>query len=135
MKIKEVKSRYCFLLTLLLSLGNPLTAAAQNQSEAQWNGEWIAEGTLFRIGVLVENNMMQVTQIESMGQVWTNEDGEVEGNVVRVKVDYMGATGIIQAELLDANTAVAFAASCAPEFMVVCALSKGRQAIFKRVSE
>lgn len=133
MRNKEVKNHFCFLLYLLLSFG--IASTARGQSQAQWNGEWIAEGTLFRIGVFVENNVMQVTQIESMGQVWTNEDGEVEGNIVRVKVDYMGATGIIQAELVDANTAVAFAASCAPEFMVVCALSKGRQAIFKRVAE
>jgi hypothetical protein len=85
--------------------------------------------------VVVENNLMQVTQIESMGQIWTNEDGEVDGNVVRVKVDYAGASGIIRAELVDSETAVAFAASCLPEFMVVCALSKDRQAVFRKVSE
>lgn len=110
-------------------------SAAQTATELQWDGEWIAEGTLFRIGVVVENNIMQVTQIESMGQIWTNEDGEVDGNVVRVKVDYAGASGIIQAELIDSETAIAFAASCLPDFMVVCALSKDRQAIFRKVSE
>ena len=133
MSIIQLKSRFSIFLLSLLSLG--FASSALSQSETQWNGEWIAEGTLFRIGVSVADNMMQVTQIESMGQVWTNEDGEIEGNIVRVKVDYMGATGVIQAELLDATTAVAFAASCAPEFMVVCALSKGRQAIFKKVAD
>ena len=133
MSIIQLKSRFSIFLLSLLSLG--FASSALSQSETQWNGEWIAEGTLFRIGVSVAANMMQVTQIESMGQVWTNEDGEIEGNIVRVKVDYMGATGVIQAELLDATTAVAFAASCAPEFMVVCALSKGRQAIFKKVAD
>lgn len=133
MSIIQLKSRFSIFLFSLLLLG--FASSALGQSQTQWNGEWIAEGTLFRIGVSVEDDVMQVTQIESMGQVWTNEDGEVEGNIVRVKVDYMGATGVIQAELLDATTAVAFAASCAPEFMVVCALSKGRQAIFKKVAD
>lgn len=126
-------------LLVLLALGTLLGiapgSAAQTATELQWDGEWIAEGTLFRIGVVVENNVMQVTQIESMGQIWTNEDGEVDGNVVRVKVDYAGASGIIQAELIDSETAVAFAATCMPDFMVVCALSKDRQAIFRKVSE
>ena len=111
------------------------SATAQSSSENRWDGEWVAEGTLFRIGVVVVNNVMQVTQIESMGQLWTNEDGEVDGNIVRVKVDYAGASGIIQAELVDNETAIAFAASCLPEFMVVCALSKDREAVFRKVSD
>lgn len=123
------------LVTIGILLGVAPGLTAQTATEPQWDGEWIAEGTLFRIAVVVENNVMQVTQIESMGQIWTNEDGEVDGNVVRVKVDYAGASGIIQAELIDSETAVAFAASCLPDFMVVCALSKDRQAIFRKVSE
>ena len=129
-------SSFTFALLIATSflLGTLSSATAQTATPSSWDGEWIAEGTLFRIGVVVEDNVMQVTQIESMGQVWTNEDGEVEGNVVRVKVDYAGASGIIQAELVDSETAVAFAASCLPEFMVVCALSKDRQAIFRKVT-
>lgn len=126
-----------FLLAFssLVNAQDSADASRINTTEVQWDGEWIAEGTLFRIGVTVENNIMKVTQIESMGQVWTNQDGEVEGNVVRVRVDYAGASGIIQAEIVDSTTAVAFAASCTPDFMVVCALSKGRQAIFRKVSD
>ena len=100
-----------------------------------WDGEWLAEGTLFQIGVSVENNTMVVTQIESMGQIWSSKDGAIDGNTVTVDVEYAGAKGTIQAELIDESTAVAFAASCLPDFMVVCVLSKDRQAIFKKVSD
>ena len=106
--------------------------AAENNP---WDGEWIAEGTLFQIGVTVENNTMKVVQIESMGQLWSNQDGSIEGNIARVEVEYAGAKGIIQAELIDDSTAVAFAASCLPDFMVVCVLAKDRQAIFKKVTD
>ena len=110
------------------------TISAQEVGNSDWEGEWLAEGTLFRIGVSIEAGILKVTQIESMGQVWSNEDGEIDGNIARVQVDYAGATGIIQAELIDANTAVLFAASCQPDFMVVCVLSKDRQALFTKVS-
>jgi len=76
---------------------------------------------------------MKIRQIESLGFEWTNSDGVVEGNIARVEVEYAGVSGIIQVELIDANTAVAFAATCTPEFMVVCALAKDRQAVFRRV--
>lgn len=77
---------------------------------------------------------MKVHQVESMGFIWTSKDGSVEGNIARVEVEYAGVTGIIQAELVDAQTAVAFAATCTPDFMVVCALAKDRQAVFKKIS-
>lgn len=110
-------------------------SSAQEAERNSWNGEWVAEGTLFRIGVSVQNSVMEVLQLESLGQIWTSEDGQVAGNVATVEVTYLGATGIIQAELIDENTAILFAASCLPEFMVVCTLSKDRQAIFKKVSD
>lgn len=107
---------------------------AQEDLSAHWNGIWTAEGTLFTLGITVENGLMKVQQIETMGFEWTNQDGKVEGNIVTVEVEYGGVTGIIQAELIDANTAVAFAAVCKPEFMVVCALAKDRQAVFRKTA-
>lgn len=112
----------------------PIAANAQQLSQTDWEGEWLAEGTLFRIGVKVEDGILKVSQLESMGQVWSNEDGQIDGNVANVQVDYAGATGIIQAELINADTAVLFAASCQPDFMVVCVLSKDRQAVFRKVN-
>lgn len=111
----------------------PCVASAQQLNQTDWEGEWLAEGTLFRIGVKVEDGILKVSQLESMGQVWSNEDGEIDGNIAKVQVDYAGASGIIQAELVNADTAVLFAARCQPDFMVVCVLSKDRQAVFRKV--
>lgn len=119
------------LLLAILGAGTPVLA----QDSTAWDGEWVAEGTLFRIAVSVSDNVMDVQQIESLGFEWTSEAGVVDGDTVQVRVEYAGVNGIIQAELIDANTAVAFAASCMPEFMVVCALAKNRQAVFRKVSE
>lgn len=129
-----MSAKFNFFFGVCLSLLATF-AAAQEAEGSVWDGEWVAEGTLFRIGVSVQNNVIKVTQIESMGQIWTSEDGKVAGNVATVEVTYLGATGTIQAELIDETTAILFAASCLPEFMVVCTLSKDRQAIFKKVSD
>lgn len=122
------------LLTVFL-----LTASAQAQETtipaSVWNGEWIAEGTLFRIAVRVNESVMEVVEVESLGFVWTSEAGEIEGNIARVPVNYGGVSGIVQAELVNDTTAVAMAATCMPEFMVVCALAKDRQAIFRKLSD
>jgi len=52
-------------------------------------------------------------------------------------VDYItgGVSGVIRAELLDDSTGVLSVKTCTPEFMVSCALSKGRQAYFTKVAE
>ncbi len=107
---------------------------AQEDLSQHWNGVWTADGTLFSIAVVVEDNEMKVSQLESLGFEWSNQNGKIDGNIVTVEVEYAGVTGIIQAELIDAGTAVAFASTCIPDFMVVCMLSKDRQAIFKKVT-
>ena len=122
--------RFLFAIQLLLA---SVASYGQEALISQWNGVWNAEGTLFSIAILIENDEMKVTQIESLGFEWTNENGKIDGNIATVEVDYAGVTGTIRAELIDANTAVAFAASCMPDFMVMCLLSKDRQAIFRRV--
>lgn len=116
----------------IFSLLCSFLSSAQEVDDSIWEGNWIADGTLFQIQVEVENGLMKLHQVESMGFIWSSKDGEVDGRIVRVEVGYAGVTGIIQAELLDNETAVAFAATCLPDFMVVCALAKDRQAIFKK---
>ena len=122
------------MLLMMLSAVQGLVTAQTQIADADWEGEWLAEGTPFRIGVTLDNGLLKITQIESMGQIWSSGNGEIDGNIARVEVQYSGATGIIRAELLNPKTAVLSAASCQPKFMVVCALSLGRQAIFKKVA-
>ena len=112
------------------------TQAQETLAEA-WEGEWIAEGTYFQIRVDVENNVLKVTEVESMGFEWSSEDAVLTGdNTVEVAVDYEtgGVSGIIRAELLNETTGVLSVKTCTPEFMVSCALSKGRQAVFRKVT-
>ena len=111
------------------------TAAREEQWEEQWEGQWIAEGTLFQIQVAVDGGKLQISEVESLGFVWRAEPGEIKGNIARIPIEYAGVNGIIEAELLDANTAVAHAASCLPDFMVVCALARDRQAIFRKLGD
>jgi len=109
------------------------SANAQEDLSAHWDGAWIVEGTLFSIAVTVDNEEFRVRQVESLGFEWTSKNGRIDGNVVTVEFAYAGVAGTIQAELVDPNTAVAFAATCLPDFMVVCMLSKDRQAVFRKI--
>lgn len=106
---------------------------AQAQDGHSWDGQWIAEGTLFQVRVEVRDQVMTLAEVESLGFVWSSEPGTVEGDIARVPVQYAGVTGVVQVERIDAETAVAHAASCKPDFMVICVLAEGRQAVFKKV--
>ena len=125
-------------MLLLLALKPVAPAFAQSDQADQsqlWNGKWIAEGSLFQIAVEVEDNQMRLTQLESLGFEWSSEPGKVAGDTVQLPIAYAGVTGVIQAELVDANTAIAFAASCLPEFMLVCAFSRDRRAVFRKLAD
>jgi hypothetical protein len=115
----------------MLVLGG--SALGQMSHAANWDGVWNAEGTLFTIAVTVRNQELIVSEVESLGFIWTSSGGIVEGNKAYINVQYAGATGRVEVQLLDDNTGVAFLLSCLPEFMVVCALAKDRQARFIRV--
>ncbi len=131
--MRSVRQILIVCATVCTSVFIVVSSHGQEDLTRHWNGIWNAEGTLFTIGIVVNGNVMKIRQIESLGFEWINSDGVVEGNIARVEVEYAGVSGIIQVELIDANTAVAFAATCTPEFMLVCALAKDRQAVFRRV--
>ncbi len=122
-------------LALLVSVLATVSAMGQDDLTNPWVGEWVAEGTLFQIRVDVQDNVLKVSQVESLGFEWSSEDAEIVGNTVEVEVDYQtgGVSGIIFAELLNETTGVLSVKTCTPEFMVSCALSKGRQAVFRKV--
>ena len=118
-----------------------VTAAASSQtsidemSTANWNGTWLAQGTLFSVAVTVQDGVFQVDDVQSLGFVWTSKPGTVSGSQATVEVSYAGATAMLLARLTGDGIAVVEAARCAPEFMVVCALAKGQQATFIRQSD
>lgn len=124
------------IFTLYLSLLFSTSLLAQ-EDFSKWEGQWIANGTYFKIAVAVDDNILRVTQLESLGFEWTSKDAEISSNIVEVEVDYTsgGVSGIIRAELLNETTGVLSVKTCTPEFMVSCALSKGRQAYFTKVAD
>ena len=132
--LKHSFIRFCALV-VFVSFALITSANAQEDLSMHWDGLWVAEGTLFSIAVAIENEEFKVQEVESLGFEWSSKNGKVTGNVVTVEIEYAGVAGRIQAELVDPNTAVAFAASCLPDFMVVCLLSKDRQAVFRKVTE
>ena len=129
----------CKTFLLIVFLYFIYSAAAysqfQNNSSYDWNGEWMAEGTIFRVRLVVEGSRLTVHQLESMGFDWTNEIGHLEGNIATINVEYAGVKGVIQAEFFDETTASVSAASCIPDFMVICLLAKDQKAIFKKITK
>ena len=130
-----LKSIFLRIFALAFSIFPLTNANAQEDLSAHWEGIWVADGTLFSIAAAIEKEEFRVVQLESLGFEWSSENGKIDGKVVTIEIKYAGVTGAIQAELVDPNTAVAFAATCLPNFMVVCMLSKNRQAVFRKVIE
>jgi len=125
-----------FLSIVLLSCIYSATAYGQTQNNSVYdlNGEWVAEGTIFRVRLEIDGSRVIVHQLESMGFDWTNEIGQLEANIATISVEYAGVKGIIKAEFFDETTASVSAASCIPDFMVICLLAKDQKAIFKKIS-
>ncbi len=125
-----------FLSIVLLSCIYSATASGQTQNNSVYdlNGEWVAEGTIFRVRLEIDGSRVIVHQLESMGFDWTNEIGQLEANMATISVEYAGVKGIIKAEFLNETTASVYAASCIPDFMVICLLAKDQKAIFRKIS-
>jgi hypothetical protein len=129
-------SRTLFAILLIACLGSSLALTQTDSPETNpvnWNGTWLADGTLFSIAVTVTDNEFNVEVVQSLGFVWTAKLGDVNGNRATIEVTYLGATAMIVAELTGDGTAIAYADTCLPDFMVVCALAKDRQAAFSRI--
>ena len=112
-----------------------LSANAQEDSSAHWNGVWMIEDTLFSIAVRVENDTLKVQAVESLGFIWSAKNGKIEGRQASIEVEFSGATGTVQAELKDSNTAIVIVTNCLPDFMMACLLSKDRKAVFRKVKK
>ncbi len=126
-------------LLLATSYLIPLTwsqrAVAQDAATTNWAGTWVAQGTLFTVGVTVTSDgLFHVHKVESLGFVWSAQPGRYSGDRASVEVSYAGATALLQIRLSGKGMAVVEATNCRPDFMVVCVLSRGQQAVFVRNS-
>ncbi len=127
---------FLFMTGGILLWGLPSApAGAQGSPEnasAAWNGTWIAQGTLFSVAVSVTEGVFKVDQEQSLGFAWSSQPGRVNGDQATLEVQYAGITARLRARLTGQDIAVVEALSCVPEFMVLCTLARGQQAVFVR---
>ena len=124
-----------FFSLVLAGLFAP-AVSAQDESAIDaddWNGTWVVEGTFFSVAVEAQDGLLKITQVESLGFKWESKDGVIDGNIALIEVDYAGVEAVARVELVSADTALVTAASCKPELMVVCVLTKNRMAVFRKV--
>ncbi len=109
----------------------PSSAAANGE----WHGVWNAAGTPFTLRLIQEHDdaSIRLEQIESLGFDWKTKAVRQEGNALFLDIDYAGVAGTIRVQRRDSSSAIATPLSCTPEYMVVCALSRGQQALFVRI--
>ena len=122
-------------LAMLIGMASAGVKAAEvGDSPPSWQGLWVAAGTPFalRLEQSAPGEAIGLRQVESLGFEWTATSvREVEGKLL-VDVEYAGVVGTIQVQLRSRDSALAAPLSCTPEYMVVCVLSKGQQALFLR---
>ena len=101
--------RYSTLMLCLICLGS-LSAGAQTDSVmvtddgSHWNGEWIAEGTLFRVAVTVQDNVLELAEVQSLGFVWSAQPGTISGSR-RIRRNVIGNDRSHPAKRLGTDTA------------------------------
>ena len=85
-----------FLSMVLLSYIYSATASGQTQNNSVYdlNGQWVAEGTIFRVRLEIDGSRVIVHQLESMGFDWTNEIGHLEANMATISVESVSYTHI-----------------------------------------
>lgn len=122
------------ILWLAFALFTTHGASAQD-GLGDWHGVWNAAGTPFTLRLVQESADAQVSleQIESLGFEWTAKRVRQEDGMLLVDIDYAGVTGTVRVQRRDASSALASPLSCTPEYMVVCALSRGQRALFVRL--
>jgi hypothetical protein len=106
--------------------------AVPHDQDGAWGGVWVAEDSPFVIRVIRSGNQFSVESIESMGFEWVTRNGIINGDSATIEVEYQGVYAKVLVQLLDADTAVARAMSCQPDYHVICALVRNQQARFNK---
>lgn len=125
-----------WLIAGLAFLALPPLSAIGEELKNSWQGVWNATGTPFTLRLIEDpkTGEVRVEQIESLGFEWTTTRITRAGESLLVDIDYAGVTGTVKVTRQSASTALASPLSCTPEYMVVCVLSNGQQALFVRAS-
>jgi len=119
--------------TLLGSIAITLVLSASAFADERWEGVWQARGTLFTLRVAMRDDFLQIEPVESLGFIWRNSPGRVEGENASFNVEYQGVQATIMVQLGEAGTAIARSTRCQPDYHFVCALAQNQQAIFTKI--
>ncbi|MDP1929972.1 MAG: hypothetical protein Q8L60_00775 [Gammaproteobacteria bacterium] len=119
------------VIGILLCAGS-ITTHAQTSTKV-WSGVWQAQGTPFTLRVTRQNDQLHIEPVESLGFIWSNSVGKINGESATVEVNYQGVVGTILVQLGEGDTAMVRPLSCQPDYHVVCALVQNQQARFVRI--
>lgn len=119
-----------YLMAGIFSLCVSVSAAA----DERWIGVWQAEGTMFALRVALRNEFLQIEPVETLGFIWRNSPGRVDGEHASFNVEYQGVLATIMVELGEAGTAIAKPTRCQPDYHFVCALVQNQQAVFRKIA-
>jgi len=128
----------CITGFLALSLGLPAHTLAQSAGSAlspQWSGIWNAEGTQLTLKVTHQAGRLHVEPMESLGHIWRNSVGYINGSSATIDVEYQGVVATVLVQLGQEGTAMVRPLSCQPDYHVVCALVQNQQARFRKVGD
>jgi len=129
-------SRAVGLLTLSLAIpAHTLAQTPGSTLSPQWSGIWIAEGTLLTLKVTHQDNELLVEPLESLGHIWRNSIGNINGSSATIDVEYQGVLATVLVQLGQGGTAMVRPLSCQPDYHVVCALVQNQQALFRKVGD
>ena len=121
---------YTLAMLMLFSLAGEASAA-----DERWLGIWQAKDTLFKLQVVERDDFLHINPVESLGFIWRNSPGRINGDSALFNVEYQGVMATVHVQLGEDGTAIARPVSCRPDYHVVCALVQNQQALFKKISE
>jgi len=123
-------TRCCIAAGVMFCLSGPATVANDLHEHHNWHGEWLAEGTDFRLRVIPEGNRFQVEHVFPLGLNWKAGTGTINGSNGTIHVEYEGVTAQVMVQMTDSSSAIVRSMSCQPDYHVICTLVRNQQARF-----
>jgi len=121
----------CWALAgVLFCLSGTAAVADDLDQHHHWNGEWLAEGTDFRLRVIPQGNLFLVEPVFPLGLNWKAGHGTINGSTGTIHVEYEGVTAKVMVQLTDSSSAIVRSMSCQPDYHVICTLVRNQQARF-----
>lgn len=109
--------------------------AQEDVTTSSWEGLWIADGSNFTLNLRQQDNQLHVQAVESLGFVWKNSVGIINGDTATIMVQYQGVTASILVRKDNIGKAIARPVNCRPDYHILCAMVQNQQAVFTKVTQ